>query len=223
LQIVAGVGHVHERANPALVLIGGEQNNAGFRFRNAQFNPALLIVERLVGNDGESQFLGVKIERPILIRHRDTDKFYLFDHVQSVGRTLCRRPASRTFPVRKVLSVYRYSMQNAMVPRFHQTVPIDDYVLDVLMRDIVGHDQQPAAFLIYLYLSGRAARQRWRPVNASLRMLADETGLSKSAVQSALATLHFRQLVKTSRAHSTSVPAHRVLRHWRSHRRRSAN
>ena len=114
-------------------------------------------------------------------------------------------------------------MQNAIVPRFHQTVPIDDYVLDVLMRDIVGHDQQPAAFLVYLYLSGRAARQHWRPVNASLRMLAEEIGLSKSAVQSALATLHFRQLVKTSRAHSTAVPAHRVLRHWRSHRRRSAN
>ncbi len=111
------------------------------------------------------------------------------------------------------------------MPRFHQTVPIDDYVLDVLMRDIVGHDQQPAAFLVYLYLSGRAARQRWRPVNASLRMLADETGLSKSAVQSALATLQFRQLVKTSRAHRTAVPAHRVLRHWRSNRtrRRSAN
>ena len=107
-----------------------------------------------------------------------------------------------------------------MVPRFHQTVPIDDYVLDVLMRDIVGHDQQPAAFLVYLYLSGRAVRQRWRPVNASLRMLADETGLSKSAVQSALATLHFRQLVKTSRAHSTAVPAHRVLRHWRSNKAR---
>jgi len=126
--------------------------------------------------------------------------------------------------VRKVLSVYRYSTQNAIVPRFNQIVPIDDYVLDVLMRDIVGHDQQPAAFLVYLYLSGRAARQRWRPVNASLRMLADETGLSKSAVQSALATLHFRQLVKTSRAHSTAVPAHRVLRHWRSNRarRRSA-
>src|SRR5436305_15042546 len=111
------------------------------------------------------------------------------------------------------------------MPRFRQTVPIDDYVLDVLMRDIVGHDQQPAAFLVYLYLSGRAARQRWRPVNASLRMLADETGLSKSAVQSALATLQFRQLVKTSRADRNAVPAPAVLRHRRSNRtrRRSAN
>ena len=106
------------------------------------------------------------------------------------------------------------------MPRFNQTVPIDDYVLDVLMRDIVGHDQKPAAFLVYLFLSGRAARQRWRPVKASLRMLADETGLSKSAVQSALATLHVRQLVKTSRDHRTAVPAHRVLRHWRANRTR---
>jgi hypothetical protein len=101
------------------------------------------------------------------------------------------------------------------MPRFHETVPIDDYVLDVLMRDIVGHDQKPAAFLVYLFLFARAARQRWQPVKASLRMLADETGLSKSAVQSALTTLHFRQLVKTSRDHPTAVPAHRVLRHWR--------
>jgi DNA-binding IclR family transcriptional regulator len=64
----------------------------------------------------------------------------------------------------------------------------------------------------------------WQPVKSSLRMLADETGLSKSAVQSALATLHFRQLVETSRAHRTAVPTHRVLRHWRSNRarRRSA-
>src|SRR3954465_14216389 len=110
------------------------------------------------------------------------------------------------------------------MPRFHRTVPIDDYVLDVLMRDIVGHDQQPAAFLVYLFLSGRAARQRWQPVKASLRMLADETGLSKSAVQTAIATLQFRQLVKTSCAHRPAIPAHRFLRHWRSPRarRRSA-
>ncbi|MEY2540690.1 MAG: hypothetical protein QOI22_292 [Verrucomicrobiota bacterium] len=101
------------------------------------------------------------------------------------------------------------------MPRFKQTVPIDDYVLDVLLRDIVGHDQQPAAFLVYLFLYGRAARQGWRPVKASLRMLADETGLSKSAVQSAVATLHFRELLQTSRDHRTAVPAHRVLRHWR--------
>jgi DNA-binding MarR family transcriptional regulator len=108
--------------------------------------------------------------------------------------------------------------------RFRQATPIDDYVLDVLMRDIVGHDQQPAAFLVYLFLYGRAARQRWRPIKAGLRTLADETGLSKSAVQSALLALHRRELVETSREHRTAVPSHRVLRHWRRRaaRRRSA-
>jgi hypothetical protein len=101
------------------------------------------------------------------------------------------------------------------MPRFKETVPVDDYVLDVLMRDIVGHDQQPAAFLVYLFLYGRAARQRWQPVKASLRMLAEATGLSKSAVQSAMVKLQIRQLVKTARDHPTAVPAHHVLRHWR--------
>jgi hypothetical protein len=36
-------------------------------------------------------------------------------------------------------------------PRFKQTIPIDDYVLDVLMCDLIGPDQQPAAYLIYLH------------------------------------------------------------------------
>jgi hypothetical protein len=98
---------------------------------------------------------------------------------------------------------------------------MDDYVVDVLMRDVVGHDQQPAAFLVFLFLYGRAARQRWRPVRASLRMIADETGLSKSAVQAALVRLRSRQLIATARRHRTAMPAHRVLRHWRRKRRKS--
>jgi DNA-binding MarR family transcriptional regulator len=98
---------------------------------------------------------------------------------------------------------------------------MDDYVVDVLMRDLVGHDQQPAAFLVFLFLYGRAARQRWRPVRASLRMIADETGLSKSAVQAALVRLRSRQLIATARRRRTAMPAHRVLRHWRRKRRKS--
>ena len=101
------------------------------------------------------------------------------------------------------------------MPRFRQSIAIDDYVLDVLMRDIVGHDRQPAAYLVYLYLYGRAVRQRWRPVAASLRALAEETGLSKSAVQTALDLLRRRELIRTASDHPTAVPEHRVLRHWR--------
>ena len=99
------------------------------------------------------------------------------------------------------------------MPKFRETVPIDDYVLDVLMRDIVGHDRQPAAYLVYLYLYGLAARQKWKPVAASLRALAEATGLSKSAVQTALDLLRRRELIQTASDHSTATPEHRVLRH----------
>jgi hypothetical protein len=102
------------------------------------------------------------------------------------------------------------------MPRFEQTIPIDDYVLDVLMRDLIGHDQQPAAYLVYLCLYGQAARKKWRPVAASVRNLAEATGLSKSAIQIALATLRRRELIITTRDYATAISRHRVLRHWRA-------
>jgi DNA-binding transcriptional MocR family regulator len=102
------------------------------------------------------------------------------------------------------------------MPRFRETIPVDDYVIDVLMRDLVGHDRQPAAYLVYLHLYGRAARGKWRTVPASLRILAEATGFSKSAVQSALENLRRRELIVTTRDHATAVPRHRVLRHWRT-------
>ena len=101
------------------------------------------------------------------------------------------------------------------MPRLREAIPVDDYVLDVLMRDIVGHDRQPAAYLVYLYLYGQAARDKWKPVAKSLRDLADATGLSKSAVQTALENLRRRELINTTSDHATAVPRHRVLRHWR--------
>lgn len=94
-------------------------------------------------------------------------------------------------------------------------MPVDDYVLDVLMRDIVGHDRQPAAYLVYLHLYGLAARRRWETVAASLRAIAEATGLSKSAVQTALELLRRRELIASVSDHATAVPEHRVLRHWR--------
>jgi DNA-binding MarR family transcriptional regulator len=101
--------------------------------------------------------------------------------------------------------------------RFSQTIPIEHYVLDVLMRDLVGHDRQPAAYLVYLHLYGQAARTRGRhAIPASLRMIADSTGLSKSAVQTALKTLKRREFIATASNHPTALPKHRVLRHWRN-------
>jgi len=102
------------------------------------------------------------------------------------------------------------------MPRFREIIPVDDYVLDVLMPDLIGHDQQPAAYLVSLCLYGQAARNKWKPVVASVRTLADATGLSKSAIQTALATLRRRELIITSRDHATATSRHRVLRHWRT-------
>jgi DNA-binding MarR family transcriptional regulator len=102
------------------------------------------------------------------------------------------------------------------MPRFRETIPIDDYVFDVLMRDLIGHDQKPAAFMVYVHLYGQAVRHRWKPITASIRMIADATGLSKSAVHAALTHLRRRQLITTRADHATATPRHRVLRHWRN-------
>ena len=101
------------------------------------------------------------------------------------------------------------------MPRFKRTIPIDDYVVDTLLRDIVGHDRQPAAYLVYLYLYAQAARNKWQPITASLRILAEATGLSKSAVQSSIKLLKHRDLIRTELAGDGKIPRHRVLRHWR--------
>ena len=102
------------------------------------------------------------------------------------------------------------------MPRFRETIPIDDYVIDVLMRDIVGHAQQPAAYLVYLHLYSQAVRSKWKPVPASLRTLAEASGLSKSAVQTALENLRRRELIVSTSDHDTAISRHRVLRHWRT-------
>ena len=116
----------------------------------------------------------------------------------------------------KFTSSFRLLPSSFFVPRFKRTVPIDDYVLDVLMRDLIGHDQKPAAFMVYLHLYGQAARNKWRHISASVRTIADATGLSKSAVHAALAHLRRRQLIATTADHVTATPRHRVLRHWRT-------
>src|SRR6266568_7400168 len=95
-------------------------------------------------------------------------------------------------------------------------VPVDVYVLDVLLRDLVGHDKRPAAFLVYLFLYGAAARSGWRPVKASLRDIAEATGLSKSAVETAMKILRRRHLVTTQTSFRTARPKHRVSRNWNS-------
>lgn len=73
---------------------------------------------------------------------------------------------ARTAPdPQKDLSFYRYS--RSWCTLFARSVlEIDAYVLNVLLRDLVGHDKQPSAFIVYVFLYGCAERARWRPVAA---------------------------------------------------------
>lgn len=91
---------------------------------------------------------------------------------------------------------------------------VDGYVVDVLLRDLAGHDRSPAAFLVYLLLWRRTRGERVPSAVLSHRQIADETGLSKSAVQQALRILHRRGLVRSKRRHQTATPEHRVVRTW---------
>jgi hypothetical protein len=92
-------------------------------------------------------------------------------------------------------------------------VTIDRHLISALMPDIVGHDRSPAAFIVYLFLTC-SARGRRRQVQASLQSIADDTGLSKSAVQGAVRLLLRRRLLRQERAGPTAVPFYDVLKPW---------
>lgn len=94
-------------------------------------------------------------------------------------------------------------------------IELDIYVLDVLMRDLVGHDKKPSAFIVYLYLAARIEREMTHCVEASYGTIASATGLSKSAVQHAIGHLKKRKLIIVSRDSPTSTPQYRLHRHWR--------
>jgi predicted transcriptional regulator len=83
------------------------------------------------------------------------------------------------------------------------------------MADLAGHDKMPSAFIVYLYLYWRASGSRSRSVRASHQSIANDTGLSKSAVQTAVRHLVRRKLLRSERESITAVPNYFVLRPWR--------
>jgi hypothetical protein len=91
---------------------------------------------------------------------------------------------------------------------------IDDYVTDVLMRDLVGHDKRPVSFLVYLWLSAEQIR-RGAAVQISYQELAESIGVSKSSAQSAVGHLVRRKLVLMSKATVTATPRYKVHTPWK--------
>jgi DNA-binding MarR family transcriptional regulator len=93
-------------------------------------------------------------------------------------------------------------------------VPLDEYVVETLMPDLIAHDHNPSAFIVYVKLwhDGGGPGRR---IQTSLSTLAVETGLSKSSVQTALRRLRKRGYLSTKRASATAIPVHTVLAPWR--------
>ncbi len=80
------------------------------------------------------------------------------------------------------------------------------------MRDLVGHDRRPSAFLVYLAISaagGDGAR------GMSYADLAEMTGLSKRSTQDAIAHLARRKLIEVHRVGPTETALYRALKPWR--------
>lgn len=91
-------------------------------------------------------------------------------------------------------------------------VTIDRYIVDTLMRDLVGHDRRPAAYLVYLFVA--AGSGDGRPALSHAR-IAEQTGLSKRAVQDALRHLEQRKLIAIERRGRTEPSTVRALTPWR--------
>jgi len=100
----------------------------------------------------------------------------------------------------------------------HHTA-IDDYVLDVLLPDLAGHDRSPAAFLVYIVLWTRLYSSGERSIAISLQQFVESTGMSKTAVQRSILLLKRRRLITATRAKPTAVPRYAVVRHWVKRRR----
>jgi hypothetical protein len=93
-------------------------------------------------------------------------------------------------------------------------VKLDPYITEVLLRDLVGHDRRPAAFLVYLWLTGEQTRRK-SPVAISYIELAQNTGLSRSSAQLAVRWLLRRKLLSSAKATATAVPVYTVQFPWR--------
>jgi DNA-binding GntR family transcriptional regulator len=95
------------------------------------------------------------------------------------------------------------------------TFALDTYIVDTLMADLVGHDRQPSAFLVYLYLWRQTHGATAATTQVALLDIAEGTGLSKRAVQDALGRLAKRKLLTVARESITAVPVYTVQRPWR--------
>src|ERR1700719_1676625 len=75
---------------------------------------------------------------------------------------------------------------------------LDDYIIDVLLRDLVRHDRRPVSFLVYLWLAAEQQRRNG-VVQISYQELAESIGVSKSSAQAAVKWLIRRKLLASKK------------------------
>ena len=90
----------------------------------------------------------------------------------------------------------------------------DPYLVDTLMRDLVAHSHSAAAFLVYLQLYRHTHGAGRETVAMSHQFLAGLIGISKRSVQTALAHLADRRLIRARKSRPTAVPVYTVLTPW---------
>jgi hypothetical protein len=96
---------------------------------------------------------------------------------------------------------------------------LDDYVTDVLLRDLVGHDRRPVSFFVYLWLAAEQQRRK-SAVAISYQDLAESIGVSKSSAQGAVGWLVRRKLLEVSKVSLTATPSYAVQAPWRPEKRK---
>jgi len=101
------------------------------------------------------------------------------------------------------------------MPQPVETVAIDRYIIDPLMRSLIAHDRQPSAFFVYLFLWHETHGQKQPTTQMALIDIAESVGISKRGVQDAVSHLAKRKLISVERESITAVPVYTVLRPWR--------
>jgi hypothetical protein len=193
------------------VTIGSEQHESRVGLSDAQLDPSLRRAHRLVGEHFHSHLLGPECERTILIVRGNADKLHMGDHQAS----LCSQHSATARLQNQSGLLDTIVIIGTLLAAMLKTIMFDAYLVDTLMPDLVGHDGQPSAFLVYLYLWSQSRTVRLRAVPASYTQIAIGTGLSRSAVQAAVTTLKRRQLIAVRRGSPTAIPEYSVLRPWR--------
>src|SRR5262249_4281949 len=152
------------------------QHDAGLSAGNLELDPALPFAHRAVGQHAQADLLGPELEGAFLIARGNADELDGADGTRHRGARHEGPPRSESGGLddaqvlsrRPEKSCCRNHCYSSNVYSMLRRLRLDDYVCDVLMRDLVGHDQQPSAFLVYLCLTRLAGGGRRPRTRASL-------------------------------------------------------